>query len=243
MRNNPLELRQILLKPLQYLLPLRRIRSRHMLLNQPLQLQHVILPRDLPGGNHLLIQPLIQIIPLIQHISHAAAHARREILPRAAQHHNAPAGHILTAMVANALHHSRSSRIAHTEPFPGHAVYESLPTGSPIQSHIPDDDILTGLEPAGLGRIHNQLPPGKPLAKIVIAVPYQLQRQPLRNESPIGLPARAPAQHPVGVLLQIVPQPLRDLAAQNRPEGPVRVGHVHLQAPLLPRVYSLFQLP
>src|SRR5262249_54417935 len=55
---------------------------------------------------------------VVQHVGAAAAHARREVASRAAEHHHDALGHVLAAVVSDALHHGGDAAVAHAESLP-----------------------------------------------------------------------------------------------------------------------------
>ena len=213
-----------------------------MLLDHFLQLDHVVLGGHFIGGNHLLIQTDIQIVILIQHIGDAAAHTCRKVLAGRAKHHHTASRHVLTAVIAYALHHRNSAGISHAEPLSGHTVNKSLSAGGPIERNVSYYNIFLRLKPASLRRINHQLSAGKPFSKVIVAVPYQLQGESPGDKSAEALASCPAAEHPVGILLQIVPKPSGNLRAKDRTEGSVRIFHVHLEAAFAPCVNGLVEL-
>ena len=85
---------------------------------------------------------------------------------------------------------------------PAIAVDERLAGGGAVQGHVAHDDVLAGIEGAALGRIEDQLAAGEALAEPVVAVPLQLQRQPLGEKGAEGLPPAAVAGDDIAVVRQ-----------------------------------------
>ena len=144
-------------------------------------------------------------MPFVQHVGHAAGHARRKVLPGGSQDHCPASGHVLAAMVAHALHHSGGTGVADAEALSGHTVDEGLAAGGSIESHVAHDDVLPRLKPGPpRRRMQNQLAAGEALAESIVAVPLQVQRQPPGDKCPEGLPAAAAAGDDIAVLRQAV---------------------------------------
>ena len=94
-----------------------------------------------------------------------------------AQNHHRAAGHVLAAVVANALHNGGGTAVAHGEALTGHAGNERLTAGSTVQGHVAGDNVLFRLKGDALGRAHDDLAAGQALAHVVVAVAHKVQCQ------------------------------------------------------------------
>ena len=205
-----LELWKIILEAAEDFLSLRRIGQGHMLLDQLLQLQYIILVVQLAGRNHFLIQPDIQIPVFIQYISDAAAHAGCKVLSGRAQNHHPSSGHIFAAMVTHSLYYRTGAGVAYAETFACHTVDKGLAAGGSVEGHIADDDVVLCPESAACRRIDDQLAAGQSFPKIIVALSCQLQGEAPGDEGAEALSSRPSAEYPVGILLHPVAQPFCD---------------------------------
>ncbi len=108
-------------------------------------------------------------------IGDAAGHPGPEVPPRLAQHDDPAAGHVLTAVVPDALDHSQGAGVTHTEPLAHDAPDEHLATGGPVQDHVAGDDVVLRdeLRVAVLRRAHDQPASRQALADVVVGVTFQ----------------------------------------------------------------------
>mmetsp|Transcript_14229 Transcript_14229/g.43053 ORF Transcript_14229/g.43053 Transcript_14229/m.43053 type:complete len:201 (-) Transcript_14229:3198-3800(-) len=79
-------------------------------------------------------------------VGDAAAHAGGEVAAGVAEDHEAAAGHVLCAVVAEALDDGEGSAVAHAEPLAGLAAEERLPARRAVQAAVPDDHVVRGRE-------------------------------------------------------------------------------------------------
>ena len=151
----------------------------------------------------LLVDPLVEIPVLIQHIGDAAGHAGCKVFAGLAQHHHGAAGHVLTAVVAHALHNGGSTRVADAEALAGHTGDEHLTGGGTVEGHVAGDDVLLGLVGHVFRRADNDLAAGKAFAHVVVAVAGQPQGQALGNERAKALAAGSVAADGVHIVRQV----------------------------------------
>ena len=227
MGQNLLELVQILAKVVQNFLASGRAGGLHVLPDQVFQQGNIVLVLHRLETYHVLVDPLVEVPVLVQNVGNAAAHARGEVFAGLAQHHHSAAGHVLTAVVAHALHNRRGAGVADAESFACHAADEGLAAGGAIEGHVADDNVLAAVVGDVLGRIHDDLAAGQALAQIVVAVAYQFQGQSLGDEGAEALTAVAVADDMEGVVGQGVAEFRGNLGAENAAEGTVGVAHLH----------------
>src|SRR5690606_25804604 len=96
------------------------------------------------------------VVP-VPDIGDAATHAGAEVAPGLAQHYNAAACHVFTAVVTDAFHHRGGAAVAYCEALCRDAAEVSFATGGTIQVDVAGDDVLFGLERAVLRRIDDDL--------------------------------------------------------------------------------------
>src|SRR4051812_19123351 len=104
----------------------RRARAKDVLLDQRAYLVEVARQRLLQL-DELGVAALVEGAVPIEHVRDTAAHARREVASGGAEHHHAPAGHVLAAVVAHALHHGVHARVAHAEALARETAEERAP--------------------------------------------------------------------------------------------------------------------
>src|SRR5664279_3478666 len=90
--------------------------------------------------NHRKIATLFKCVVLVQHISHTARHASREVAPGWANHKNTAACHIFAAVIARAFNDGDSTRVAHREPLTRYTAEISFTRDSTIEHRIAHDD-------------------------------------------------------------------------------------------------------
>nr|VFK62536.1 MAG: hypothetical protein BECKUNK1418G_GA0071005_10259 [Candidatus Kentron sp. UNK]VFK70544.1 MAG: hypothetical protein BECKUNK1418H_GA0071006_103119 [Candidatus Kentron sp. UNK] len=89
--------------------------------------------------HHGQITPNIEITLFIQHIGNAAAHASGEVASGAAENNDDPAGHVFTAVIADAFDNSNSPGVAGGEAFSGNAPEVALPARGAVENGVADD--------------------------------------------------------------------------------------------------------
>src|SRR5690606_16455813 len=127
----------------------------------------------------------------VEHVGDAAAHAGGEIAPGVAEHHHAAAGHVLAAVIADALDDGGDAGVAHAEALAGHAGEVHLAGDRTVQHRVADDDVLVGLDAAVLRRIHDDAAARQALAGVVVGLARQLQRDARGEEGAEALAAVA----------------------------------------------------
>lgn len=78
----------------------------------------------------------------IENISNTAAHAGSKVAAGFAQNDDCAAGHIFTAMIANAFDNGVDAAVADTEAFTGNAGNIGFPAGGAVKSYVADNDVL-----------------------------------------------------------------------------------------------------
>ena len=97
-----------------------------------------------------------KFVSLIGDVGDPAAHARRKVFPRFAEHDHQTLGHVFAAVVAHPLDHGRGTGIAHRESLARAPTEKCFTRRRAIQRDVSDHDIFVGLELRPAARIDDQ---------------------------------------------------------------------------------------
>src|SRR5205085_12685052 len=114
----------------------------------------------------------------VEDVRDAAAHAGREVASGGTEHDYATAGHVLAAVVADALDDSGRAGVADGEPLAREAADERPARRRPVQHGVADDDVLLGPEGGILRGADRDDPARETLADIVVRVADERQLEP-----------------------------------------------------------------
>ena len=89
-----------------------------------------------------MLQQLVEVAVLVEHIGDAAGHAGREVAPGLAEHDHDAAGHVFAAMVAGAFDDRDRAGIAHGEALAGDAAEIAFALDRAVHHGVADDDRL-----------------------------------------------------------------------------------------------------
>ena len=128
---------------------------------------------------------------LVEDVGDAAGHARGEVAAGPADHHDAAAGHVLAAVVADALDHGVNAGVADAEALAGHAADVRLAGRGAVEGHVAGDDVLLGHEGGLARREEDDLAAREPLAEVVVGVALEGQRHAVRDEGAEALARRS----------------------------------------------------
>src|SRR5262249_35221266 len=109
-------------------------------------------------------------------------HPGGEVPPCGTDHDDRPAGHVFATVIADPFDDRAQPRIPDAEAFSRPAADEDLARGRPVTGDVPDDDVLFGDERRLFRREDADLAPRKPLAEIIVRVPFDLERHATRDE-------------------------------------------------------------
>src|SRR3989449_6220072 len=126
----------------------------------------------------------------VQDERHPAAHARRKVPARLAKHDDAPARHVLAAVITNPLDHRKGTAIANRETLSGHPADVSFAARRAVQSHVADDDVVLRQKGRLTRRVRDELPAGQSFADVIVGIAFEPQGYPTRDERPITLAGR-----------------------------------------------------
>src|SRR4029078_8522637 len=104
------------------------------------------------------------------------------VSPLLAEYHPRASGHVLAAVVADALHHRRRARVAHREALAGDAAEEDLAADRSVEHRVADDDVLLRHDRALPRRIDDDPPAREAFADVVVGLPLELQSHAARQE-------------------------------------------------------------
>ena len=115
-----------------------------------------------------------------------------KLRPGRAEHDHAAAGHVLAAVVADALDDRAGAAVAHGEPLAGHAAHERVAAGGAVERDVADDHVLFRRRTRALARRpHDQAAARQALADEVVGLAFERQRDAARQEGAEALPGRA----------------------------------------------------
>src|SRR5215471_222740 len=132
----------------------------------------------------------------------AAAHAGREIASGFSQDDDASACHVLAAVIADALDDGYCAAVANCEPLARDSPDVGFAARRAVQRDVADDDVLFGRERRRPRRHDDKLSAGQSLAKVVVSVAFQRQRDAPRYERTEALPSRSREANPYRVVRQ-----------------------------------------
>ena len=180
----------------------------------------------------------------VEHVGDAAAHAGREVAPRRAEDHHAAAGHVLAAVVADALDDGARARVADREALAREAAEERPARGRAVEHGVADDDVLLGHERGVVGRAHGEHAAGEALARVVVGVADQRQLDARRQPGAERLPGRAAQREADRLRRQpLGPVDLRDRAREQPADRAVDVADRELAADRLAVVDRVLGAP
>ena len=118
--DNLLKRRNTVLKVLQDSPSLCGTSSLHMLPDQIFHFLNIMRFLQRRHDKPCFVQASVKIVFFIQHVHDASGHSRSKVLPCPTENDNPAAGHILAAVVSDALDHRTGTGVPHTEAFPCH---------------------------------------------------------------------------------------------------------------------------
>jgi hypothetical protein len=142
----------------------------------------------------------------IEDIGHTAGHPGREVAPGRPEDQHRAAGHVLAAVVADALDDRRRAGVAHAEALAGAAAQEDLAAGRAVADDIAGDDVVLGDERGRIAVGPDDDPAaGEALADVVVAVARQGEGDAGRQEGaerlapePVRVTSMVPSGSPRG---------------------------------------------
>src|SRR4029077_8614996 len=131
---------------------------------------------DRPQLDHPEVAARWKRTVFVEHVSDAAAHPGCKVASGLSEHRDQSARHVFAAVIANSLDHRMRAAVAHRESLARNAAKESLAAGRAVERHVPDDDVLFGLEGRRSRRTDRHESAGQALAAIVIRVALEVER-------------------------------------------------------------------
>eukprot|EP00962_Isochrysis_galbana_P006459 scaffold1734_cov113-Isochrysis_galbana.AAC.26 len=136
-------------------------------------------------------------------------------------------GHILAAVVADALDNGERARVAHAEALPGFSAEKGRAGGGAVACDIADDDIVLRREAVShklRARVDDDLAAGEAFAAAVVGVALHLEFDALGQREAEGLPGVAAHEHVDGAIRQPhAAVALGDLIGEHGANGAVEV--------------------
>ena len=165
-------------------------RAQVVLLDQRVQLDRVGRV-DLVEADQLDVAARREPVLGIEHVGDPAAHARGEVAPGGPEDDDAPARHVLAAVVADALDDRVGARVAHREALAREPAEERAARRRAVEHGVADDHVLLGQEAGVVGRPHRDHAAGQALAGVVVRVADERQLDARRQPGAERLPGRA----------------------------------------------------
>ena len=180
----------------------------------------------------------------VVHERDAARHAGGEVAAGRAEHHDAPAGHVLAAVVADALDDRGGAGVAHAEPLAHDATEVGLAAGGAVERDVAGDDVLLGGELRLAVGEARELAAREPLAGVVVGVALEPQRDAAGHERAEALTRRPAQVDGDGVVGQAVAAATSgERGTQHGADGAVDVADRHLDLDPLGRVRARARPP
>jgi hypothetical protein len=126
----------------------------------------------------------------IEHVGHAAGHARREVAAGHAEHHHGAAGHVFATMVAHAFHNRGGAGVAHGETLAADTREVGFTFGGTVEHGVADDDVARRIATETGRRTHDDAATGQALAHVVVAFTHQFEGQAAGQEGAEALASR-----------------------------------------------------
>ena len=126
--------------------------------------------------DHLVVDALLEVAVLVDHVGDAAAHPGSEVPAGFADHDDTSTGHVLAAVVADPFDDGDGAGVADGETFPGSSVEVAVAGDGAIQHGVADDDVLFRHDRAGWFGLDDDPPTGQSLADVVVGVTFEMQR-------------------------------------------------------------------
>src|SRR5690606_31841331 len=164
-------------------------------------------------------------VVLIQHVGETARHAGAEVVAGIAEHSDAAASHVFTAVITRAFHHGVRTGVTHPETLTGGTGREQPAAGGAIQAGVADDGGFLALERAAFRRTDHQLAAGHALADVVVGIAFDVHVQAAGIEHTEALAGGADKTHLDRRLFHAeVAVTAGDFTGQPRAERAVAVG-------------------
>ena len=120
-----------------------------------------------------------------------AAHPGGEVAAGLAEDDDAAAGHVLAAVLADALDDRQRAGVADREALAGEAAEEGLAAGGAVEDDVAGDHVLGRVEARAVGRADREDAAGEALADVVVRLALELERDPRREPGAEALAGRA----------------------------------------------------
>ena len=148
-----------------------------------------------------------------------------KLRPVEPEHHHAAAGHVLAAVIADALDDRGRAGVAHAEALADHTADERFARRGAVQHDVAGDDVVLGGERRVAVRPDDHPTARQALGRVVVGVALEPQRDAPRQERAEALAGRAAQVDVDGVVGQALAAVApRDLRAEQRADAAVDVA-------------------
>src|SRR6185436_7994078 len=90
-------------------------------------------------SDHLLIAATVEVALFVEDVSNPAGHACGEVTAGRAEDHDAAAGHVFAAMIANGFDDGVDAAVSDAKAFARHAANVDFAAGSAVQRDVAND--------------------------------------------------------------------------------------------------------
>src|SRR5580704_627183 len=179
---------------------------------------HLLFGGDWLQFDHRHVATLSEGPRLVEHVGNAAGHAGRKIAASLTNYDDDAAGHVLAAVIADALDDSDRPGVAHAEPLAGYPAEVAFSCDCAVEHGVADDDRLLWLQLLRLlRRVDHDLSSRQALADVVVGIALELEPHPLCKKRAEALPGCSLELDVDRLVAKArVPVPLGDLARQHR---------------------------
>src|SRR5690606_34466119 len=148
-------------------------------------------------------------------------HSRGEVAAGPAEHHDGASGHVLAAVIPDALDDSGRARVADGEALAREAPQEEFAAGGAVQGHVPDQDRLLGHEPRPFRWVGDDPSAGEALPDVVVRFAFQAEGDSADEERTEALSGRPGKVEANGVVRKRgASVAAGDLTREHRADGP-----------------------
>src|SRR5579859_4347664 len=166
----------------------------------------------------------------VQIVGDSASHAGGKVSSGASEYDHQPVRHVLAAVVAHALNHGGSARVADCKALARHTTEVSFAAGSAIETDVADQNIFFRYK-LRFARVADDQPAARePFTHVVVGVALEGQRDSFGQKSAEALPGATGEVHANGVFRQacrtVAP---RNLSAQHGAHGAMNVADGHAE--------------
>ena len=190
--------------------------------------------------HHFHIAEIVEVAVRVPDVGHTAGHACGKVASRLSEYHHASTGHVLTAVVAYALHYGYGAGVADGKALACTAVDVNFAACGAIKQGVACNRVLLRLEVATYRGQDGDASTTQTFAQIIVGLALKLEVDTRDKECPEALPGRAFELH----VQCMFGQPFFSVLCGNDTgehgaAGTVGIGDGVLQRDFLPALYGL----